>query len=126
MSVYVVKKMGRSASSALPQAHSLQQEECHTKKLSRTLFLFTVLCLTAGALGICASAAQSASVLDRTPVIALEGEEASPFSFQFQNGEATLTGYNDMAAGRPAQPSGDPRHRRGQQRPVLPRDGYRR
>ena len=72
------------------------------KKLSRILFLLTVLCLTAGALGICASAAQGASVPDRTPVIALEGEEASPFSFQFKNGEATLTGYNDMAAGRPS------------------------
>lgn len=72
------------------------------EKMSRILFLFTVLCLTAGALGICASAAQSVSVPDRTTVIALEGEEASPFSFQFKNGEATLTGYNDIAAGRPS------------------------
>ena len=72
------------------------------EKMSRILFLFTVLCLTAGALGICASAAQSVSVPDRTPVIALKGEETSPFSFQFKNGEATLTGYNDMAAGRPS------------------------
>ena len=102
MSVYAAKKVRRNASSALPQPHSFQQEECHMKKLSRILFLFTVLCLTAGALGICASAAQSVSVPDRTPVIALEGEEASPFSFQFKNGEATLTGYNDMAAGRPS------------------------
>lgn len=125
MSVYVAKKVRRSASSALPQPHSFQQEECHMKKLSRILFLFTVLCLTAGALGICASAAQSVSVPDRTPVIALEAEEASPFSFQFKNGEATLTGYNDMAARtgpaiwRSPPPAVDSS---GQS---CPRDGYR-